>query len=107
MDSKTDKTFKIEDGDRTYTIKNLSFNPTAEVLTGIIELDGKGKKSKFYINFSNSNKEDTFDAGTYKEDDGEDIYGVLDKFYSEHTKESISVAVENGNFILTKKITFK
>lgn len=107
MDNKTDKTFEIKDGNRTYTIKNLSFNPVAEVLTGTIELNGTSKKSKFYINLSNSNTGNAFDAGNYDEDEDENIYSVLDRFYSEHTKEKISVAVEDGNFILTKKIMLK
>ena len=107
MNNKTNKVFEIKDGILVYTIKNLSLNPASEVLTGTVELNGTGKKAKFYINFSNANKDDTFDAGTYEEDDDEDIYGILDRFYSEHTEQKISIDVEDGNFILTKKIIFK
>lgn len=100
------KTFEIKDGKYTYQITNLKFDSEKEKLYGKIKLVGTKKQSKFYINFSSCNT-DNFDVDSYKEDDDEDIYGVIDKFYSEHIEEKSLTVIENGNIILTKKIIFK
>lgn len=103
----TNKTFEIKDGKYIYQITDLKFDSEEEKLHGKIKLVGTKKQSTFHINFAPCYDIDDFIADSYKEDENEDIYGVIDKFYSEHIEEKVSTAVENGNFILTKKIIFK
>lgn len=90
-----------------YRIVDLKYDPKNERLYGKIELKGTKKKTYFNIDFSTTSYEDLIRVEDYKEDDDEDIYGVLDEFYSEHIEEQISLNVEDGNFISIKKIIFK
>ena len=106
QNEKTDKTFEIKNGKHTYQITELEFNPIEEKIYGKIKLKGTKKKSEFYINFE-PNPSNTIYVEDYENNDNEDIYDVIDKFYSDYIEEKISASVENGNFVLTKKMIFK
>jgi hypothetical protein len=102
----TCKTFEVKDRKYVYEITGIEFNPEEERLFGKIKLKGTKKQANFYINFE-PHLLDKFYVEDYKGSDDEDIYGVIDKFDSEHIEEKITCDNMHGDFELTKKIIFK
>lgn len=102
----TCKTFEVKDRKYVYEITGIEFNPEEERLFGKIKLKGTKKQANFYINFE-PHLLNRFYVEDYKENEDEDIYGVIDKFASDHIEEKTICGNQDGNFELTKKIIFK